>query len=147
MIPDNWLDILKAEMPKRQGHHGWQKVRTLVPKLIADGHDWETILQGVRNYRVMVSRAGNIGTSYCMMAQTLLGPGQYVIEYAGMDLRTPQQKAEEAKWQALEARAAAMGFTTLDRSKGLYVAERAIEAEEAKRRTNVVQIPRARVVT
>lgn len=132
-IPADWLDQLKAAYPKRAGGQGWAKVAKLVPKLIEDGHSWETILQGVRNYRTLCSREQKLHTPYVLQARTFFGPDLWFEEYAELDVRTPAQKREDAEREALTMRAQALGHKEVDWSRGTEAVRLAVELAESKR--------------
>ena len=138
MLPDDWLEQLKLTYPRRNGDQGWGKVRSLVPREISKGATWERMLKGAQNYAKHCQKAGNLGTEYIKQAATFFGRDQWFEEWADMDLRTPAEIALDKQWAALEARARALGFKEVDRSRGLATAEYAIKAEEDKRRLRVV---------
>lgn len=79
-----------------------------------------------------------IGTPYVKQAATFVGPDCWFEEWAEMDLRTPQQIAQDARWADLEARAVRLGFTTVDRQRGYDVALRAVEQAERENERRVV---------
>jgi hypothetical protein len=112
MLPVDWLEQLRAEAPARLGHHGWEKLRVLVPRLVFTWHiPWETILKGVRNYRLMNERMGKIGSEFVMpMAKLLDDRERLFMEYAEMDMRSPVEVAADRAKQALVLRAAKVGF-------------------------------------
>lgn len=88
------------------------------------------MLKGAQNYRIHCGRKQIEGTEFVMMAKTFFGRDMHWVEWAEMDLRTPHQIAQDTEWEALEARAHALGFRTVDRSRGLTVARYAIEQAE-----------------
>jgi hypothetical protein len=145
-LPPDWLQILKAEYPARRGGNGWAYVARRIPHLIDDGYSWDEMLRGVRNYRVLCGRDGKIGTVYVQQARTHFGPDLWFTEYAAMDVRTADQKRDEAFWQDLERRARAIGFTSVDRSKGPYIAARVVEdAEKAAQAGAGIVVPDKRL--
>lgn len=146
MLPADWLEKIREVYPKRQGDQGWAKVKKLVPRRIDEGHEWETILRGVTNYRVHCGRQQLIGTPFVRQCATFMGPDLWFEEWAEMDLRTPHQIAQEAEWADLEARATALGFTTVDRSRGLQVARAAVERAERENMRKVTEPLKLRVV-
>jgi len=95
-------------------------------------------LLGVQNYAKYCQRKGWIGMDLIQQAKTFFGPGMWWEEYADIDVRTPAEISADKQWAGLEARAKALGFTTVDRSRGLATAEYAIKQEEDKRRLRVV---------
>lgn len=145
-LPVDWLGQIKAVYPKRRGDQGWGNLKALVPRAVAAGADFERMLLGASKYAKHCDREGLTGTAMVKQAATYFGRGEWWEEWADMDLRTPAEIAAEAKWADLERRAKALGFKEVSRAHGLAVAERAIEAEEAKLRTNVVQMPSIRRV-
>lgn len=133
ILPDDFLDQFRAAYPKRQGDQGWVKVRKLIPRRVEEGHDWATILKGAENYRIHCTRQQMIGTVYVKQACTFVGPDCWFDEWATIDMRTPAEIALERDWADLEARAIALGFREVDRSKGLSVVRYAIEQRERLR--------------
>lgn len=138
-LPNDYLEQLKKEMPRRDGHHGWGVVPRLVAKAMSEGHEWPRIIAGVIAYRQHCRRRGTEGTEYVMQAKTFLGRDCHWDEWADMDTRTPAQIAQETRWTQLEDRARALGFTTVDRVRGYEVALRAVEQEERKRAGEVME--------
>lgn len=129
-LPSDWIEILKTSYPKRDGDQGWIKVRSLVPRRIIEGHSWDVILKGCRNYALHIRRKGDEGTEFVRRASSFFDQYALFAEYADMDMRPPAEIAQDAKWTALEARAKALGFTTVDRSHGFSVAETAVLEKE-----------------
>lgn len=139
MLPDDWMAQIKSVYPNRRGEQGWAKLRTIIPRRIAEGHDFETMLKGAANYRRHCEQKGDIGGEFVKRAETFFGPGLYFEEWAEMDLRTPHQIAQDAKWADLEGRARAMGFNTVDRSRGYEVALRAVEQVERENERKMLE--------
>ena len=110
-LPSDWFQQIQAEYPKRLGHNGWESVRVLVPRLVFTWKEpWERVLKGVQNYRRMCDTEGKTGSGYVMAAKAFFDDRErLVLEYADMDMRTPAEIAEEAKWNALKDRAATLG--------------------------------------
>lgn len=110
-LPDNYLEQLKREYPRRDGDNGWLAVRTLIPRALSAGLSWERILQGTRAYRAHCDRKGLTGTGLVKQAKTFYGPDQYFEEWADMQpVQSPQERAREARWAGLRARSAAIQF-------------------------------------
>lgn len=137
-IPDDWLDQLKAAYPARRGGQVWPAVIRLVTRHFEDGCEFEPMLKGAQNYRTYFARRGELGSEYVMMARTFFGRDMHWLEWAEMDMRTPAEIALDAKWEALEARARALGFKEVDRSRGLATVEYAIKHQEDQRKLRVV---------
>jgi hypothetical protein len=134
-LPTDWFEQLRAAYPKRDGGQGYADGRKQLLKRFDEGHTFETVLQGIQNYAIFCGRKQMVGTSYVMQFATFCGPGLWFCEYAEMDIRSPAQKLQDAEWQDLEERARQLGFTTVDRSRGITVARIAIEqAERANER-------------
>lgn len=130
---DELIRKLKALYPKRDGGLGWGVVPRLLEKALANGADVERIELGTANYARHCQKKGIAGTEFVQQARTFYGQGQWWEEWADMDTRSPAEIALDKQWQALEARAKALGFKEVDRSKGLTVVEYAIRKEEEKR--------------
>lgn len=116
-LPEDYLEQFRAAYPKRAGDNGWNAVRGLIPKRIEDGFTWSRIIAGVRAYAVHCRQTGKIGTELVKQARTFVGPDAWFDEWADMDVRTPQEVQEDAKWSQLEGRAKAVNVS-LDRSRG-----------------------------
>lgn len=129
---------LRSIYPKRDGGQGWAVVPRLLERALANGADVERIELGVANYARHCQKKGIVGSEFVQQARTFFGPGQWWDEWADMDVRTPAEIALDGQWQRLEARAKALGFKEVDRSRGLATVEYAIKAEEDKRRLRVV---------
>lgn len=130
---------LRATYPKRDGGHGWGVVPRLIEKAVANGADVERIELGTKNYAIHCQKKGMVGTEYVQQARTFYGPGNWWDEWADQDMRSPREIAQEREWGDLESRARKLGFTTVDRSKGIEVARYAIESEERKAKLSVVK--------
>lgn len=110
-LPEDWLEHLRREYPKRDGDNGWIAVRTLVPRAITAGATWDRILAGTRSYRRHCDEKGKTGTELVKQAKTFYGPQNYFDEWADMEpVKTPQQAREEAIWASLNERARRIGF-------------------------------------
>lgn len=144
-LPSDWMEQIKAAYPKRAGDHGWMKVRTLVPRAVVMGYPWERIIAGARNYATHCQRKGLVGTEYVKQAATFFGRDAWFDEWAEMDMRTPAEIAEAAEWERLQVRAERLGFTQIDRSRGIAVVRAAIEAKEREQPRQLGQ-PKFRVV-
>lgn len=138
MLPPDFIAQLRAIYPKRQGGQVWPAVARLIPCYVQPD-EWDTVVQGTKNYAAYCLRKGQIGTDFVMMARTFYGRDRHWEEYADMDMRSPAEIALDKQWAGLEARARALGFNEVDRSRGLATAEYAIKQEEDKRRLRVVR--------
>lgn len=111
MLPDNYLEQLKAIFPARDGDNGWFHVRTLIPRALSAGARWDRILAGTQAYRTHCDRKGLTGTEMVKQARTFFGPAQYWEEWA--DMKPPvsaHERAQAAQWAVLRARQAAIQF-------------------------------------
>ena len=126
---DDLVSELKRLYPKRDGAHGWSAVQRLLNSHTTD-EDRYSIVLGTKNYAIHCGRKQMTGTEYVMQARTFYGRDRHWQEWSEMDLRSPAQIASDREWAALEARAKALGFTTVDRARGLQVARYAIEQAE-----------------
>jgi hypothetical protein len=109
-IPEDWWDQLRAAYPKRAGDNGWIAVRMLVPRRMTEGHTWETILAGTKNYAAHAAKTSIVGTGFVKQAKTFYGPDCWFDEWSSMDTRTPAEIAQERLWEALKVRAVKVGF-------------------------------------
>jgi hypothetical protein len=135
---DGLLEELKGLYPRRDGAQGWSAVERLLNAHSEVG-DEVSIVKGTQNYAIHCGRKGMTGTEYVMQARTFYGRDRHWQEWSEMDLRSPAQKAEEREWEQLLVRAKALGFTTVDRSRGLQVARYAIEQAERRPQLQVVK--------
>lgn len=136
-LPADFLDQLRATYPKRDGAQGWSAIPRLFAAYTAPG-EWETILLGTKQYALHCSRKGMVSTEYVMQARTFYGRDRHWQEWAEMDMRSPSQIAADAKWDGLERRARALGFTTVDRLRGYDVALAAVEKAERDNERRVI---------
>jgi hypothetical protein len=100
-LPGDYVEILKAEYPRRLGDNGWIHVRTLIPRALSAGATWERILAGTRAYKRHCDTTGKTGTELVKQARTFYGPAQYWDEWA--DMPAPVTK-ESQEWERLKAR-------------------------------------------
>lgn len=112
-LPADYLEQIRAVYPKRSGDHGWQVVRTLIPRAITAGHSWERIINGAKAYAVHCQRKGMVGTEFVKQARTFFGPDAWFDEWADMDTRTPEQIKQDARMADLSARAQKLGFRAM----------------------------------
>lgn len=134
------IERLKQVGPKRRGSHVWVAAQRLIERHIEEGADFEQMVKGWENYARHCKQTRSDGTEFVMMARTFFGRDRHWEEWAEMDLRTPAEIAQDRRWADLQVRAERMGFTTVDRSRGFDVARNAIESEERKRASNVLQL-------
>jgi hypothetical protein len=108
--PDDFMAQLRAAYPKRDGGNGWPIAESKIRAALAGGADWETMLKGTVNYAKFCQRKGWLGSGFVQQARTYYGPGQWWLEYAEMDMRTPAEIAAERARDALVQRALRIGF-------------------------------------
>lgn len=136
-LPENWLELLKAAYPRREGAQGWAHLKRLIPRAIAGGASWSRILAGTHEYRRHIERSGKVGTEMVKQAQTFFGPGEWWEEYADIGI---QRRAK-----ALEHRALSLGFSSvaaelLADPDALEAKLNAKEREIAERRARSVNV-------
>lgn len=112
MIPEDHVDQIRRAYPARLGHQNWERLRTLIPRLhFTWGVSWETLLKAATNYRIMNERMGKVGSEFVMPAGKFYDDRDRLFaEYADMDMRTPAELAADRASEALQARAARIGF-------------------------------------
>lgn len=137
MAADDLIAQLRALYPKRDGAQGWSAVQRLLNAYTVES-DSDALITGTKNYAIHCGRKAMVGTEYVMQARTFYGRDCHWREWSELDIRSPAQKAQDTAWEQLQARAEALGFTTIDRSRGLDVARRAIETEERNRAGQVL---------
>jgi hypothetical protein len=140
-FPIDYMAQLQGIYPERLGDNGWHKVRMLIPRLGSWGYAWATILKGAQNYRLYCDQKGSTGSDFVMKASHFFDDRECLFaEYAAKDYRSPKLKAEELEWIALEDRAKVLGFTQVDRARGLAVARFAVEQAEQRKAAEVLQL-------
>jgi hypothetical protein len=140
------IEKLKAVGPRRRGSHVWKAVERQIARHLIDGEDFEQMVLGWQNYARHCKQTGSDGTEFVMMARTFFGRDMHWQEWAEMDTRTAYQIAQDLEWEGLERRAKAMGFNTVDRSRGLSVARAAVEKAERETMRKVTEPLKLRVV-
>ena len=103
---DNWLSLLKAEYPKRSRGkaYGWPDAFKQLQKRFSEGHTFEDILQGTKDYCSASKLSGDYGTEFIKMASTFYGSGlHFMDEYETEDAipevkyRRPQELSDEQR--------------------------------------------------
>ena len=77
MLPEDWLKQLQSVYPKRPGGQGWGYVKRRIPELIKDGHSFDDILSGAKNYGDYCRLTNE---QYVRMARTFFGPDEWWLE-------------------------------------------------------------------
>ena len=109
--PDNHLTQLKKAYPKRSRGkaYGWPDAYRQLQKRLAEGHSFETILQGTKDYCAATKLSGDYGTEFVKQACTFYGPqlcflDEYELEdaapevvYRRPEIRTKEQQSEDAR--------------------------------------------------
>jgi hypothetical protein len=132
MLPEDWLEQLKAVYPKRDGTHVWSAVPRLVSQALASGAEWDRMFQGAKNYAIHCQRKGMVGTEWVMQARTFVGRDWHFDEWCDQDMRSPAEKAADRAREALLLRAAKAGFRAQIPGEPDYRYEEALkEAERA----------------
>ena len=105
-VPDNWLDLLKSEYPKRSRGkaYGWPDAFKQIQLRFKEGHSFESILQGTKDYCVASKLSGDYGTEFIKMASTFYGKqlcflDEYELEDAIPEVkyRRPQELTSEQR--------------------------------------------------
>lgn len=144
------LETLKANYPKRDGAQGWGSVPRLVEKALSGGADESRMVLGTHNYGKHCFRKGMVGTEFVMQAKTFYGRDQHWEEWADMDMRSPSEVKEDARWDDLKKRADAVGVsvsrgTGLDRVEQMVIAAER-DAMNAQWERNGLNLPKFTVV-
>jgi len=99
-LPKDYLAQLKAEYPKRaKGKaYGWPEAFKQLQMRFKEGHDFETILQGTKDYCAACRISGDYGSEFVKMASTFYGKqlcflDEYELEDAVPEVR--YRKPEE----------------------------------------------------
>lgn len=79
-LPEDWLEILKREYPRRAGGQGWGKARAGCLARIKEGHTWEKILRGTQGYGHHCTATGICNTGFVKQAATFYGPGLWFLD-------------------------------------------------------------------
>ena len=85
---------LKAEYPKRARGRGyeWPKAYLNIKKRLSEGHSFEGILQGTKDYCAASKISGDYGTEYIKMASTFYGPGLHFLDEYELEAAAPEIK-------------------------------------------------------
>jgi len=83
---------LKAEYPKRSRGRGyeWPKAHDQINKRISEGHSFDDIMQGTKDYCAASKISGDYGTEYIKMASTFYGPGLHFLDEYELEAVTPE---------------------------------------------------------
>ena len=104
-VPDNWVEIMKSEYPRRPGQ-GWPTAQKLVLAIIEEGRaTWDQLVVSMRAYRQHCDKERITGTTFVRMAKTQFGPDDWWLEF--YELAT-SQRAEH-----LKTRARQLGFAQI----------------------------------
>ena len=131
-MPTDYLEEIRKVYQSRQGHQGWEQVRTLIPRLCGMWNiPWNTVLKGAENYRTYVDRQGKNGSDYVKVAANFFSDRDMLFaEYADKDMRTEQQIKQDTLWSDLDQRATVLGIT-LNRAQGYdYAMQGVLQAEK-----------------
>ena len=101
-LPDDWLEQLRTNYPRRNGAQGWAALKRLVPRAIAEGSTFDELLTGAKAYKLYNDRIGKTGTEFVKTAEVFFGRGEWWKEYAEM--------ATSERADNLKTRARALGF-------------------------------------
>ena len=117
MKPDDWFEQLKAAYPKRSKGkcYGWPDAFKKIQLHFRDGHSFETILQGTKDYCAASKLSGDYGTEFIKQASTFYGPqlcflDEYELEEAVPEVkyRKPEELTEEQRKRDAEKAVAQM---------------------------------------
>lgn len=133
MLPENWLEILKAEYPRREGDNGWLNVRTVLPRHLHGGTTWERVLKGTKAYRAHCDKTGKTGTELVKQAKTFYGPSAFFEEWAEMPIAMSEAERKEAiALQKLTDRRAAIGLADFREPQPGETADQYRQAQDAE---------------
>jgi len=81
-VPDDWLKQLKNAYPKRAigCNYEWPKAHKLIQERMREGHSFDDILAGTKNYCLASKQCGNYGTPFVKQASTFFGPGLHFLD-------------------------------------------------------------------
>lgn len=101
-VPEDWLQILRQEYPRRYGGNGWQALKKIVPARLSEGYTWEQLLEGTKGYKKYCIKTGLIGTVYVKQARTFFGPDcwfdeDYSEPAQEVRYRRPEEQTEEQR--------------------------------------------------
>ena len=80
--PEDWFKQIKAAYPKRaKGKaYEWPKAFQQLQLRFKEGHSFEDILQGTKDYCAASKLSGDYGGEYIKMASTFFGPGLHFLD-------------------------------------------------------------------
>lgn len=108
-MSENYVNLLKAEYPKRGGAQGWGMVRRLIPQRLAEGATWEDILAGTIAYRKWCEATGKTGSKLVKMASTFYGRDCWFAEDYPLPYVPEQLTGDALRESKLNQHAAKLG--------------------------------------
>jgi hypothetical protein len=91
-MDDEDFKALKAEYPKRARGRGyeWPKAFLQIKKRLAEGHSFDDIMRGTKDYCAASKISGDYGTEFIKMASTFYGPGLHFLDEYELEEPTPE---------------------------------------------------------
>ena len=82
MIPEDWFKQIKEAYPKRSKGkgYGWPDAFKKIQERMSEGHSFEDILEGTKNYCAGTKLSGDYGTEFVKQASTFFGPGLHFLD-------------------------------------------------------------------
>ena len=92
MIPEDFLAQLKAAYPKRSKGkaYGWPAAFKQLQKRFQEGHTFEDILQGTKDYCAATKLSGDYGTEFVKQACTFYGQQLCFLDEYELEDPTPE---------------------------------------------------------
>ena len=82
MLPADWIKQIKTAYPKRAigCSYEWPKAIQQMQQRMREGHSFDDLLEGAKNYCLAAKQCGNYGSEYVKQASTFFGPGLHFLD-------------------------------------------------------------------
>jgi hypothetical protein len=90
--PEDWFTQLKQAYPKRSKGkaYAWPAAFKQLQMRLREGHSFEDILQGTKDYCAATKLSGDYGSEYVKQASTFYGPGLHFLDEYETEDPTPE---------------------------------------------------------
>ncbi len=138
----------KVAFPERNGNQPWRRALKAIRARLAEGHDWEELVDGAKRYDAWCRATGKIGTEQVMQAATFCGPDRPFLDPWHLP-KSPAAIHEEAALRKLVERRDSIGLSGFRAPRPGESAKTYREAQDAewqKRKMAPASIPVAGVL-
>lgn len=90
--PEDWFSQLKQAYPKRSKGkaYAWPAAFKQLQNRLREGHSFEDILQGTKDYCAATKLSGDYGSEFVKQASTFYGPGLHFLDEYETEDPTPE---------------------------------------------------------